>query len=75
MYIWAEQEDDTENPGVTNGIQLVVTPLLTSAGQVVVMATTGWQSTSTALRTTKIKTIWAGVTRSPSELHLAAIPL
>jgi hypothetical protein len=47
MYIWAEQEGDAENPGVTNGIQLVVTPLLTSAGQVVVMTTADWQSTST----------------------------
>jgi hypothetical protein len=57
MYIWAEQEVDAENPGVTNGIQLVVTPLLTAAGQVVVMTTTDWQSTSSVLRTTKIKII------------------
>jgi hypothetical protein len=75
MYIWAEQEGDTENPGVTNGIQLVVTPLLTCAGQVVVMITTDWQSTgtvSTVLRTSKIKRIWAGKTCSPYVLlHLA----
>jgi hypothetical protein len=56
MYIWAEQEGDTENPVVTNGIQLVVTPLLTSAGQVVVMITTDWQSTI-VLRTPKTKRI------------------
>jgi hypothetical protein len=37
MYIWAEQEGVIERPGATNGIQLVVTPLLISASLVVVM--------------------------------------
>lgn len=40
-YICDEHSGAAEIPGVVNAIQLVVTPLLTSAGRVVVIIATG----------------------------------